>query len=83
MFLSLPTDVFQSRAVGTVSGMAGTGAGLGTMISTYLIGRVADVTSFAPVIVAAALIPCAATVVFVSLVRPSKRPDPRGLLLNF
>jgi hypothetical protein len=63
--------------------MAGTGAGLGTMISTYLIGRVTDVTSFAPVIVAAALVPCAATLVFVSLVRPSKRPDPRGLLLNF
>lgn len=83
MFLSLPTDVFQSRAVGTVSGMAGTGAGVGTMISTYLIGRVTDVTSFAPVIIGAALIPCVATTVFVSLVRPSKQPDPRGLLLEF
>jgi len=83
MFLSLPTDVFQSRAVGTVSGMAGTGAGIGTMVSTYLIGRVTDVTSFAPVIVGAAIVPCLATLVFVSLVRPSKRPDPRGLLVEF
>lgn len=83
MFLSLPTDVFASRAVGTVSGMAGTGAGAGTMISTYLIGRVTDVTSFAPVIVGAAIIPCVATMVFVTLVRPLKRPDPRGLLLEF
>jgi len=83
MFLSLPTDVFQARAVGTVSGMAGAGAGLGTMISTYLIGRVTDVTSFAPVIVGAALVPCLATFVFVALVRPSKRPDPRRLLVEF
>ena len=83
IFLSLPTDVFQSRAVGTVSGMAGTGAGIGTMISTYLIGRVTDVTSFAQVIVGAAIVPCLATLVFVSLVRPSKRPDPRGLLVEF
>ncbi len=83
MFLSLPTDAFQSRAVGTVAGMAGTGAGIGTMISTYLIGRVTDVTSFAPVIAAAAIVPCLATLVFVTLVRASKRPDSKGLLLDF
>jgi len=83
MFLSLPTDVYDSRAVGTVAGMAGTGAGIGTLISTYLIGRVTDATSFAPVIVAAAIVPCAATAVFVSLVHPSKRPDSRGLLRKF
>ncbi len=83
MFLSLPTDVFHSRAVGTVAGMAGTGAGIGTMISTYVIGRVTDVTSFAPVIAGAAIIPCLATLAFVSLVRSSKRPDPRGLLQDF
>ncbi|MBV8821003.1 MAG: MFS transporter, partial [Acidobacteriaceae bacterium] len=61
MFTCLPADVFQSRAVGTVSGMAGTGAGVGTMISTYLIGRVTDAASFGPVITAAAVIPCIAT----------------------
>jgi ACS family hexuronate transporter-like MFS transporter len=83
MFLSLPTDAFHSRAVGTVAGMAGTGAGIGTMISTYVIGRVTDVTSFAPVIAGAAVIPCIATLLFVTLVRASKRPDPKGLLLDF
>ena len=83
MFLSLPTDAFHPRAVGTVAGMAGTGAGIGTMISTYLIGRVTDVTSFAPVIAVAAIVPCAATAVFLTLVRSSKKPDPRGLLLEF
>jgi ACS family hexuronate transporter-like MFS transporter len=83
MFLSLPTDAFHPRAVGTVAGMAGTGAGIGTMISTYWIGRVTDVTSFAPVIAVAAIVPCAATAVFLTLVRTSKRPDARGLLLEF
>ncbi len=83
MFLSLPTDAFHSRAVGTVAGMAGTGAGIGTMISTYAIGRITDATSFAPVIAGAAVIPCLATLVFVTLVRASKRPDPRGLLQDF
>jgi ACS family hexuronate transporter-like MFS transporter len=83
MFLSLPTDVFHSRAVGTVAGMAGTGAGIGTMISTYVIGRVTDATSFAPVIAGAAIVPCLATLVFVTLVRSSGRPDPKGLLQDF
>ena len=83
MFLSLPTDVFHSRAVGTVAGMAGTGAGIGTMISTYVIGRVTDATSFAPVIAGAAIIPCLATLVFVTLVRSSRQPDPKGLLQDF
>jgi ACS family hexuronate transporter-like MFS transporter len=83
MFTSLPTDVFHHRAVGTVSGIAGTGAGVGTMISTYLIGRVTDTASFAPVIAAAAIIPFVATAVFVTMVRSSKYPDPKGLLLKF
>jgi ACS family hexuronate transporter-like MFS transporter len=39
MFISLPADVFQSSAVATVSGMSGTGAGIVTLVSTYLIGR--------------------------------------------
>lgn len=83
MFTCLPADVFHARAVGTVSGMAGTGAGVGTMISTYLIGHVTDATSFAPVIAAAAIIPCVATAVFVTMVRASRRRDPRGLLRDF
>ncbi len=83
MFTCLPTDVFRAGAVGSVSGMAGTGAGIGTMISTFLIGKVTDASSFAPVIAAAAIVPCIATAVFVFLVRSSGRPDPRGILLDF
>ena len=83
MFLSLPADVFQSRAVGTVAGMAGTGAGLGTLVSTYLIGRVTDATSFAPVIATCAIVPCVATLVFLLFVRPPRHADDRGILRVF
>jgi ACS family hexuronate transporter-like MFS transporter len=83
MFLSLPADVFHTRAVATVSGLGGTCAGVGTLISTYLIGRITDRFSFQPIIIAASLIPCIATLVFVLLVRGSRKPDPQGILLQF
>jgi fucose permease len=63
--------------------MSGTAAGAGTLISTYLIGVVTDRFSFQPVIIAASLIPCFATVIFVTLVRAGRKPDPRGLLQDF
>jgi ACS family hexuronate transporter-like MFS transporter len=83
MFLSLPADVFHSRAVASVSGLGGTGAGIGALVSTYLIGRVTDRFSFQPVVIAASLVPLAATIVFVALVRGRKTPDPEGLVQNF
>ncbi len=83
MFLSLPADAFHSRAVASVSGLGGTCAGIGTLISTYLIGRITDVFSFQPIIIAASLVPCVATLVFVLLVREDAEPDPRRVLLRF
>jgi MFS transporter, ACS family, hexuronate transporter len=83
MFLSLPADAFNSHAVASVSGLGGTGAGVGTLISTYLIGRISDRFSFQPIVIAASVIPCVATMVFVSLVRASNRPDPAGILVDF
>jgi ACS family hexuronate transporter-like MFS transporter len=83
MFLSLPADVFHTRAVGSVSGMGGSAAGVGTLITTFLIGQITDRFSFQPVVIAASIIPCLATVVFVTMVRASKRPDPQKVLLEF
>ena len=54
---SLPADLFQSRTVATVAGMAGTAAGLGTIGATYLIGVVADRFSFTPILVVASFVP--------------------------
>jgi len=83
MFLTLPTDVFHTRAVGTVMGLAGTSAGISTFITTFLIGWAADHYSFSPIIIAASLIPAVATIVFVTMVRVGKTEDPEGILLKF
>jgi MFS transporter, ACS family, hexuronate transporter len=69
MILVLPSDLFPSRSVATVSGMCGTGAGLGTIVSTFLIGYVADHYSFAPILIAASLIPFIAMILMLLLVR--------------
>jgi ACS family hexuronate transporter-like MFS transporter len=73
MALSLPADLYQSRAVATVSGMGGTGAGLGTIGSTYLIGLIADRFSFTPILVVASLVPLSAAVLVLVLVRNTAR----------
>lgn len=72
MFLSLPADVYESRAVASVSGMGGTAAGIATLLSTYCIGRITDRLSFQPVIIAASIIPLLSTIVFVALVRSER-----------
>jgi ACS family hexuronate transporter-like MFS transporter len=73
MALSLPADLYQSRAVATVSGMGGTGAGLGTIGSTYLIGVIADRFSFTPILVVASLVPLSAALLVLLLVRNTAR----------
>ncbi|MBI4903022.1 MAG: MFS transporter [Acidobacteria bacterium] len=69
MVLNLPADVFPSHSVASVSGMSGTGAGIGTIVATYLIGRVADARSFEPVLIVASLVPLLAVLAVLSLVR--------------
>ncbi len=83
MFLSLPADVFAGKAVASVSGLSGTGAGAVTLLSTYLIGRVSDAFSFKPVILAASVLPCIAVTAIAILVRANQQPDPEGILLDF
>lgn len=83
MFLSMPADVFRGPNVASVSGLSGTAAGVGTLISTALIGIITDRFSFQPVIIAASIVPCLATAVLVALVRAPKKPDPAGALVNF
>ena len=83
MFLSLPADVFHTRAVGSVSGLGGTAAGVGTLLTTFLIGKITDRFSFQPIVFGASIFPCIATILFVTLVRASKRPDPQKVLLSF
>ena len=72
MALVLPSDLYRSQSVATVSGMSGTGAGLGTIISTYLIGYVSDHYSFEPILIGASLIPLLGMILVLILVRPGK-----------
>jgi ACS family hexuronate transporter-like MFS transporter len=72
MALSLPSDLYPSGSVASVSGMSGTGAGIGTIISTWIIGRVSDRYSFEPILIASSLVPLVATFLVLVLVRPRK-----------
>ncbi|HKE22612.1 MAG TPA: MFS transporter [Bryobacteraceae bacterium] len=69
MALALPSDLYPSASVASVSGLSGTGAGIGTIISTFLVGRLADRYSFAPVLVGASLVPLLATALVFLLIR--------------
>jgi MFS transporter, ACS family, hexuronate transporter len=69
MALVLPSDLYSSESVASVSGMSGTGAGIGTIISTYLVGYVSDRYSFAPIMVVASCIPLIGAVLVLLLIR--------------
>jgi MFS transporter, ACS family, hexuronate transporter len=75
MALVLPSDLFPSTSVASVSGMSGTGAGIGTIISTWLIGYVSDHYSFNPILIAASSIPLVASFVVLWLLRKGKPCD--------
>jgi ACS family hexuronate transporter-like MFS transporter len=66
---TFPADLFPSESVATVSGMSGTGAGIGTILSTKLIGYTADRYSFGPVLIGASLVPLVAMALVLLLVR--------------
>ncbi len=67
--ITLCADVFDSRTVGTASGMAGTSAWIGGMLFTLLIGQSADVFGYNPLFVALAALDLLAAVVLWSLLR--------------
>ncbi len=75
MVLNLPADIYPTGSVATVSGMSGTGAGIGTIAATYATGIVADRYSFEPILIAASLIPLVATVAVVTLVRNNRATE--------
>jgi len=79
MALSLPADLYESRAVGSVAGLGGATAGAGTIVSTYLIGVVADRFSFGPILIVASLVPLCAALVVLALVR-NTRESGRGVV---
>jgi MFS transporter, ACS family, hexuronate transporter len=81
----LPTDLFTSDAVASVSGLSGTGAGIGTIIAFELIGHFSDARqasaahSFDPIVIVAGLIPFIGMILVLLLVRNTRATD-QGLV---
>ena len=53
---TLPSDFFPQAAVGSVAGLGGMGAGIGSMIFIFATGWVVDHFSYTPVFTAAGLL---------------------------
>ncbi len=81
----LPSDLFNSDSVGSVSGLSGTGTGLGTIIAFKLIGYLTDARQsagthvFDPIIVAAGIVPFVGMLLVLLLVRNTEATE-RGLV---
>jgi ACS family hexuronate transporter-like MFS transporter len=78
IILALPTDLFPTGSVATVSGMSGTGAGIFTIVASLLTGVVADRYSFRPVLLGASLAPLIAIAVVWILVPQKTTAPPVG-----
>ena len=81
----LPTDLYRNDSVATVSGMSGTGAGIGTIIAFELIGHLTDARqatgthTFDPIVIVAGLIPFIGMILVLLLVRNTRATD-QGLI---
>ena len=73
MALVLPSDIYKSNSVATVSGLSGTAAGILTIISTFLIGSFSDKYSFEPILIVASIIPFIGGILVLLLVRNTKK----------
>lgn len=71
--ITLCADVFDSRTVGTASGMAGTVAWTGGMLFTFLIGKSADSYGYDPLFFALAALDLAGAVILWVLLSTRKR----------
>jgi ACS family hexuronate transporter-like MFS transporter len=70
---TLPSDFFSDKAVASVAGLGGMGAGIGSMIFILSTGWVVDHFSYVPVLVVAGLLAPFGTLVLFALSGPIKR----------
>lgn len=71
--ITMATDLFPGNEVGTVAGMAGTGANLGVLISSLLIGGLVGSIGYAPFFVALAVLDLIAAAVVWTVIRKAPR----------
>lgn len=77
---TLPSDFFSDRAVASVAGLGGTGAGIGSMIFIFTTGWVVDHFSYVPILVAAGILAPLGTVTLFMLTGPIRRVQLKGPL---
>ena len=71
----LPSDVYKNESVASVSGLSGTGAGIGTIVAFKLIGHFSDARqatgthAFDPIVIVAGLVPFLGMILVLLLVR--------------
>jgi MFS transporter, ACS family, aldohexuronate transporter len=77
----LPSDLYYSESVASVSGLGGTGAGIGTIIAFMLIGHFSDARAsssthaFDPIVIVAGLVPFVGMILVLLLVRNDRHTD--------
>ena len=82
---TLPSDLFESGSVASVSGLGGTGTGFGTIVAFFLVGRVTDARqamgthSFDPIVIIAGIVPFIGMILTLLLVRNNEATE-RGLV---
>jgi ACS family hexuronate transporter-like MFS transporter len=81
----LPSDLYRSESVASVSGLSGTGAGIGTIIAFKLIGYFSDAMqsrathSFDAIVLTAGVVPFVGMILVLLLVRNTRATE-RGLV---
>jgi ACS family hexuronate transporter-like MFS transporter len=81
----LPSDLYNSESVASVSGFSGTGAGIGTIVAFKLIGYFSDARlatgthSFDPIVIIAGLVPLGGMILVLLLVRNNEATN-QGLV---
>ena len=77
----LPSDLYHSDSVASVSGLGGTGAGIGTIVAFKLIGYFSDARrattthAFDPIVIVAGLVPFLGMVLVLLLVRNTRATE--------
>ena len=64
---TLPSDMYPSNAVGSIAGLGGTGAGIGSMIFIFTTGWVVDHFSYTPILITAGILAPVGTLVLLLL----------------
>jgi len=82
---TLPSDLFESGSVASVSGLGGTGTGFGTIVAFLLVGHISDARqamgthAFDPIVIVLGIIPFIGMILVLLLLRNNEATE-RGLV---